>query len=102
MFLTGHSQKRMQVHIQDLTDFYVDLFGRVLKLGDKAVGGSPYSRYYIISKESLPAATVQASIAAELHKRGLLPSVDVVALSFEQLGPLAKCVYSFLPLRAAC
>jgi len=80
------------VHIQDLTDFYVDLFGRVLKLDGKAVGGSPYSRYYIISKESLPAATVQASIAGELHKRGLLPSADVVTLSFEQLGPLAKLV----------
>jgi len=80
------------VHIKDLTDFYVALFGKVVKLDGKAAGGSPYSRYYIISTENLAFKTIQSVITAELHKRGLLPSAELATVTYGQLGPLAKLV----------
>jgi len=80
------------VHIKDLTDFYVAVFDRVLKLDGKFVGGSPYSRYYIISTENLAFKTVQTLIAAELHKRGLLASSELTTVAYEELGLIAKVV----------
>ncbi|KLO11812.1 NAD(P)-binding protein [Schizopora paradoxa] len=80
------------VHIKDLTSFYVELFRSVLKLDGKAVGGSPYTRYYIISKENVAFKSIQEGIASELFKRGLLPSKNLATKSFEELGPLAKLV----------
>ncbi|KLO11811.1 NAD-binding protein [Schizopora paradoxa] len=77
------------VHIKDLTSFYVEVFRRALKLEGKASGGSPYTRYYIISKENVAFKTVQEAAASELVKRNLLPSKSIVTKTFEELGPLA-------------
>jgi len=80
------------VNLKDLVAFYVSLLGRVLKLDGKAVEGSPYSRYYIVSAKNVSFNAVVTVIAQELHKRGVLSSTDIVTLSFEQLGPLAKLI----------
>jgi len=91
-----------QVHIKDLTDFYVAVFDRVLKLDGKFVGGSPYSRYYIISTENLAFKTVQTLIAAELHKRGLLASSELTTVAYEELGLIAKYAFNFVFSSFAC
>lgn len=87
--LRGYSN---QVHIKDLTDCYVKLFGQVLKLDGKLAESSPYSHYHVISKESLGFGTVQEAFAKEFYRRGLLSSDDVKTVAYEDFGMFAKCV----------
>ncbi len=75
--------------------FYMSLVGRILKLDGNTVEGSPYSRYYIISTDSVSSKTVVSLLAQELHKHGLLPSADVATFSFEQFGPKAGFEYRY-------
>lgn len=88
------------VNVNDLTAFYVSLLERVLKLDGKAVEGSPYSRYYIISAENVTSNTVVTLLAQELHKHGLVPSADVTTVSFDQLGPEAGYEYRLIAANA--
>jgi len=88
------------VHIKDVVAFYMSLLGRILKLDGNAVEGSPYSRYYIISTDSVSSKTVVSLLAQELHKHGLLPSADVATFSFEQFGPKAGFEYRLIAANA--
>ncbi|KLO11813.1 NAD(P)-binding protein [Schizopora paradoxa] len=80
------------VNIKDLVSLYVTLVGKVVQLDGKSIEGSPYSRYYIATAESVPFKTIVSLLAPELHKRGALPKADIASFTYEQLGPLGKLI----------
>lgn len=89
----------LQIHTDDLVEIYLAVFAQAIGANKKLLQSSPYARYYVGASYSRDWKTVVAAAAAELHKRGDLPTPtpkSVAPAEFGFFGRCAVCNVKFL------
>ncbi|TDL16202.1 NAD-binding protein [Rickenella mellea] len=73
------------VHIDDLVDFFLIIFGQVLAGEPKS---NAYERYFVPSSFETTAKSVISIIAKVLHAHGIVDSPEVKSVTFEEAGQI--------------
>lgn len=77
----------IKVHISDLASLYLLIFNDALENYPPTT--TPYERYFSASSESISWGKIAELFGKALHRRGKLPSPDVVKQTIDVAGPMA-------------